>query len=73
MARTRYLNRKVMFLNRDCPTSKGESWIDENGKLHEGLLRKTIRRAKRKGFTVIVFFSKENSLKTIINLRKKLY
>ncbi len=70
MIRTKFKKKiKTMWLNRDCPP-KGRSWVDDTGKFHQGLLRRYINKARRKGYQRIVFYSFRSDLTTIINLKR---
>jgi len=70
MRRTKGKDKTAMYLNRDCPPGgKRKSWHDENGKLHQGLLKRYLKKARRKGFQKIIFYSFKSDLKTIIFLK----
>lgn len=69
MIRRKFKNKNVLYVNRDCPSSKKKSWTDAEGKIHLSLLKRYVKKARKRGKTMIVFYSFKSDLRTVIKLK----
>ena len=44
--RTKFKKEKIKIIHKNCPP-KSTIWFDEKGKLHKGLLTRSIQKAKK--------------------------
>jgi len=67
--RTKFKKEKIKIIHKNCPP-KSTIWFDEKGKLHKGLLTRSIQKAKKKKLDKLIYISPETKDKTIFIFKK---